>query len=573
MDSYTYASMTEADNFSALYAPEKQSEGFYSHEYMSNATVSNVYSTSEFCFRAILNSTLISSFSKGWDTAAYSGMSSNALNLNLPVGIHPSDSFMFGMDNQQDFGTVDFNLTRARSGSPSSVSSSLPTPGQLLSMLQDPTPSVAPVYDYMTPEVFPRTVAPSELHSPSVSPAHSRNGSMNAQVVHEQVYPQFISNGTEALYLKNHRSAIAPENQYTAHFYASTQGDGLNLPRTVLYSPLSSRRPSSQSATSPSSFGTHSRSPSAITCRSGRDDSGSSMYSPYTHGRTMSSSSNAISPIVVPVTPDIRATSISTDVPRGGSPAWSAASSNGTFSKFPLVAVTSPSSMSKKRKRTSISAVAPVSRKIVSMDSSEDEYVGVEDADASDEDFDDGFGSRKGKSKAKKMKGRTVKKQKGVELPNEESSNHDACTWNHRSALSTQHGAEIKVEQLIPIDRDTVSCPHCGFIPGNRRFSDLKRHWEAHLVKEAKDKVRWVCLTCGDVEEIVVQEEQEDGSIQTKSIKEYVPKVPVLKKYTRKDSARRHWKQDHGEKGMVWADGLVVQVDRVRGETTDGHDI
>lgn len=378
---------------------------------------------------------------------------------------------------------------------------------------------------------------------------------------------RFVSNNTEALYAMDPHSAMASENQYSTLLFA---GDNLSPQSALMYSPLSSRRTSFQPAT-PSSLGVHSRSASIITSHSGRDDSGSSVYSPYTHGRTVSNSTNALSPIAVPVTPDIRANSACTDVPSNDSPAWSASSSTGgTFSKFPVV---SPSDASKKRKRASVQAV-PIAKRNPSMDSSEDEYVGVEDADASDEDFEE-FEARRGKNKTKKIKGRTMKKQRlsldgGAHA--EESHNHGMCTWNYTKAGSgTQHGAEIKVDQLIPIDRDTVSCPHCGFIPGNRRFSDLKRHWEAHLVKEAKDKVRWVCLSCGDVEEIVVREEQEDGSIKTKSILEYVPKVPVLKKYTRKDSARRHWKQDHGEKNMEWDDGLVIQVDRVRGEMIEGQ--
>jgi len=235
----------------------------------------------------------------------------------------------------------------------------------------------------------------------------------------------------------------------------------------------------------------------------------------------------------------------------------------GGFGKFPLDSRADLLKSAKKRKRRD-----------VGIESSDDEYTGaVEEAEPSDDDYDDEFGTRKRSKKGKRM----PKKQKLVqgvtsmtlsdastasELPNQSSPRESGVS----------QGEDIKVWKLIPISRDDTSCPHCGFTPSNRRYSDLKRHWERHLIKESKDKPRWVCLDCGDVEEVIVQEQEEDGTMTMRSIREYVLRASVLKVYTRKDSGGRHWKLDHKEKqGMVCGDNRIVLVDRIRGEGHDGH--
>lgn len=266
----------------------------------------------------------------------------------------------------------------------------------------------------------------------------------------------------------------------------------------------------------------------------------------------------------IPATPHIRNGSLSAP-----SPCWSADSSGllrGGLNGFPLESWIDPVAPGKKRKRRSLVGVE-----------SEDEYTGgTEDTEASDEDYCDEFGAKKGKSRIKRGK-RVPKRQKlfqGAMYTSVEDVPLGAYATNHPNQATACgplafQGTEIKVKELIPITRETQSCPHCGFIPGNRRFSDLKRHWEAHLDKDAKEKPRWVCLDCGDVEEVIVEAEGEDGIKVLKSIREYVKRA-ASKVYTRKDSARRHWRQDHGEKGNAeWREGLITQVDRVR---DDGHD-
>jgi hypothetical protein len=311
----------------------------------------------------------------------------------------------------------------------------------------------------------------------------------------------------------------------------------------------------------------HAPSPSTCSRHSEREESGTSSYSPYSHGRTVSSTS-AFSPVAIPVTPHIRNGSFSTNSHREISPAYSVGTSNGIgggFGKFPLDSRADLLAAAKKRKRNEISGV----------EGSEDEYTGgADDTEVSDEDYDDGFGSKKSKSKKGK---RVPKKQRLVQgatitaLDDIHSSQEHSHPASPSDACVVQPD-EIKVWKLIPISKDDTSCPHCGFIPSNRRYSDLKRHHERHLIKESKDKPRWVCLDCGDVEEVVIEEQAEDGTTMIRSVREYVLRAPVLKVYTRKDSGGRHWKQDHKEKqGMTGGDNRIVLVDRVRGGVHDGH--
>jgi hypothetical protein len=238
----------------------------------------------------------------------------------------------------------------------------------------------------------------------------------------------------------------------------------------------------------------------------------------------------------------------------------------GAFSKFPLDSRADLLKSAKKRKRRD-----------VGIESSEDEYTGaVEEAEPSDDDYDDEFGTKRRSKKGKRLPKKQRLVQGGVSMTfNDASTTSESSTLPGLSPLSdsgVSQGEDIKVWTLIPISRDDTSCPHCGFKPSNRRYSDLKRHWEKHLIKEAKNKPRWVCLDCGDVEEVVVQEQEEDGTVTMRSIREYVLRASSLKVYTRKDSGGRHWKLDHKEKqGMMGGDNRIVLVDRVRGEGQNGH--
>lgn len=509
---------------------------------------------------------------------------------NYASGVNSSSQFIPShdviVDNSNALLVTDMSF--ASSGVPRSASP--PTPAELLELLDMNLDSYGP---YPPTNGGCLSVAPSALHSPYVTPAHSRHGSLQSQPGYGQVYPSpFMSADPQALYSAGQFTTCTPATQYSAHLPAPIQvvNEPLTPPMSIapglVYSPAISRRSSSQHAStstepspaimrvnltscspSASPFMGHARSPSTCSRHSDREESGTSAYSPYSHGRTVSSTS-AFSPVTIPVTPHIRNASFSTSSHREVSPSCSVGTSNGMgggFGKFPLDSRADLLAAAKKRKRNQFFGV----------EGSEDEYTaGADDAQVSDEDYDDGFGSKKSKFKKGKRMPKKQKLVQGATITALDDTDY-AQKYSHEASPSDSgvtQPDDIKVWKLIPITKDDTLCPHCGFIPSNRRFSDLKRHHAKHLIKESKDKPRWVCLDCGDVEEIIVEEQAEDGTTTMRSVREYVLKAPVLKVYTRKDSGGRHWKQDHKEKqGMVGGDNRIVEVDRVRGEVHDGH--
>jgi hypothetical protein len=84
-------------------------------------------------------------------------------------------------------------------------------------------------------------------------------------------------------------------------------------------------------------------------------------------------------------------------------------------------------------------------------------------------------------------------------------------------------------------------------------------------LNDAGGKEKWVCALCGDIKEEMMADEQ--GNV--KMMKVYYPKkgLPMqCKTYTRKDSTKRHWNKEHGDKGVIWEVDHLTTVDIVREE-------
>jgi hypothetical protein len=196
----------------------------------------------------------------------------------------------------------------------------------------------------------------------------------------------------------------------------------------------------------------------------------------------------------------------------------------------------------------------------------EDEYVGVEasDADGDDEEYEI---PKKGKRATKKRRVTPLSDEDPHFSPSQSRHQHH---HNHakdsKSSAKDDYGATIKLAALIPVTRDSKSCPHCGFVPSNGRFSDLKRHHAKHLLNDAGGKEKWVCTLCGDIKEELIFDE-EDG--EKKVMRVYYPRKGLqmqCKTYTRKDSTKRHWNKEHGDKGVIWDAAHLTTVHIVREE-------
>ncbi|PVF95376.1 hypothetical protein CPB86DRAFT_788134 [Serendipita vermifera] len=351
---------------------------------------------------------------------------------------------------------------------------------------------------------YQRSVAPSELYTPAMAPAtlhtHSR---------HASTY-----NGT---HLAPSMHTVMPKSTNTVDLSSPTR----HVRHPSYHQPL--QRPNRPSPTVTIPMHRPSQSLSALSSCLGREEENIplSSYVRHGHGRNLSMSSS------------ISASSAGSD------------------------------SLKRKREQSLRKEMVPVEEDDDS--ASEDEYqddCGSYEDDESDEyDEDSRRRGRKALAKGRLNKKRRVSSDVDAEgeldysLPPTSGSSGSPLYRSPQSA-PLDHGASIKVTQLIPINKQSKSCPHCNFVPANGRFSDLKRHHQKHLVDESDEKERWVCLCCGTLTTDPV-----DGKI------EYIPHGNAkLTRYTRKDSAKRHWKRAHGVKGMVWDEALVCTVDRVRGE-------
>jgi len=195
----------------------------------------------------------------------------------------------------------------------------------------------------------------------------------------------------------------------------------------------------------------------------------------------------------------------------------------------------------------------------------EDEYVGAEgsDADRDDEEYEI---PKKGRRATKKRRVTPLSDEGPHFSPSQSRhQHHHNNAKDNKASAKDDYGATIKVADLIPITRASKSCPHCGFIPANGRFSDLKRHHAKHLVDDAGGKERWVCALCGDIKEEMMVDEKG----KAKMMRVYYPKkgLPMqCKTYTRKDSTKRHWNKEHGDKGVIWEADHLTTVDIVKEE-------
>lgn len=314
------------------------------------------------------------------------------------------------------------------------------------------------------------------------------------------------------------------------------------------------------------------------------EESGSSACSPWSvHGRGESFSGSAVGlsplqPLAQIAQPPITGAPVSFPASRardGNITIEQWASSHGLNSINPAAAMSSLSAspQDKKRKRISRSTVVtsgfPISSPItpeVYISSDEDEYHDHTTMEESDGESDAGIPVRGKKRSSKKRRTDSCSPNSSPSTSRPSSSKPLI-----KSTCAPDYGSSIKVHALIPIDKTTKSCPHCGFVPSNGRFSDLKRHHSKHLIDGAGGKAAWVCMLCGDVEEVDVWIPQGlelsegllnnrtivtgSGEGEWRKVKIYTPHADLgmkIVKYTRKDSAKRHWQKEHGERGIVW---------------------
>lgn len=75
-----------------------------------------------------------------------------------------------------------------------------------------------------------------------------------------------------------------------------------------------------------------------------------------------------------------------------------------------------------------------------------------------------------------------------------------------------------------------------------------------------------MCTLCGDIHE----EDIIGSNGERRRVRVWYPKKGLAssacKKYTRKDSAKRHWVKEHGDKGVVWDPSHLEMADIVKEE-------
>ncbi|KAG8787004.1 hypothetical protein FRC15_010256 [Serendipita sp. 397] len=221
-------------------------------------------------------------------------------------------------------------------------------------------------------------------------------------------------------------------------------------------------------------------------------------------------------------------------------------------------------------------------------DDSEDEYQlrHEEDEESADDEYVLPSGSDKRRRRnGNETSGRSTKRARGLSggiisrhpnvggktLPQSSSMGYASSTGKPQSGTAGRDN-NIKLDNLRPITKDTKKCPICGFSPSNGRFSDMKRHYDSHRSDGDKCKGIWVTAECGTFEECELTEEElattwsnVEGLVDGRKKVVFTLNCSRdgCKTYTRKDSAKRHWKQSHANTQKEWTDDLVRIVHEV----------
>ncbi|KAG8834977.1 hypothetical protein FRC17_006073 [Serendipita sp. 399] len=331
------------------------------------------------------------------------------------------------------------------------------------------------------------------------------------------------------------------------------------------------------------------------------DESGSSAYSPYTpHTRNgslsapYSSATTSFGMKAAGYSPTIAPTAIVASVP----PVQTAMS------------IPEPAAMTRVKRADTI--VVPMVPK------NEDEYDEEEEEDSEDEfqlhnEEDDESGDeeytlpdrRKRRKTVHEANGRSVKRARGASgsivprhptvggktLPSygypmdmayasasrsSSFSGPASGSGNEAKRLPSQAGANsrdnnVKIDNLPPLTKDARTCPVCSFKPSNGRYSDVKRHYASHRKEGDKCKEIWTTAECGTFEERELTQEELATWKNVAGLVDGRKKVIFTlnccregcKTYTRKDSAMRHWKQNHANAHREWSDDLARLVHEV----------
>lgn len=181
----------------------------------------------------------------------------------------------------------------------------------------------------------------------------------------------------------------------------------------------------------------------------------------------------------------------------------------------------------------------PAESRTVNAEYTDDEYINGQDTD---DDYD---GDDKKRKRGKSASGANKRRKT---TGSEDQSDAESAQISKMM--------KRKFDTLPKLTSDMRSCPVCHFVPSNKRFSDVQRHYQSHFKEGAKDKRIYVCTLCGDVEHdpVTMQRVYNNRPGHPKS---------VTTVYTRKDSVKRHWNSYHKPTDPNWQEDYITTVDAV----------